>query len=131
MGFHGSGGQNEGIFMKNLIALTLAATLPSLGYAATEGPLDGADFVVICVSDNDGDTVTLARSGATDTGFIDANDIRGEAKILSGVNSLTFLHIIDQDVVTFVVDFEDLSYDMSVKGQHVANDRGKCQDPVS
>ncbi|MDA7963210.1 hypothetical protein [Ruegeria sp.] len=117
--------------MKKLIALTLAAALPSLAYAADGGPLDGADFVVICVSDKDGGTVTLARSGATDTGFIDADKIRGEAKILPGVNSLTFLHIKDQDVVTFVVDFEDLSYDMSIKGQHVANDRGTCQDPVS
>ncbi|WP_037306794.1 hypothetical protein [Ruegeria halocynthiae] len=117
--------------MKNLTALTLALLAPSLGLAADAGPLDGADFVVTCVSDADGGTVTLARSGATDTGFIVTDAIRGEAKILSGINSLTFLHIMDKDVVTFVVDFDDLNYDMSVKGQHTANDRGKCDAPVS
>ncbi|WP_170557291.1 hypothetical protein [Ruegeria atlantica] len=116
--------------MKNLTALTLAILAPSFGLAASSGPLDGADFVVTCVSDTDGGSVTLARSGATDTGFIVTDTIRGEAKILSGVNSLTFLHIMDKDVVTFVVDFDDLNYDMTIKGEHSANDRGICEDPV-
>ena len=117
--------------MKNLIALTLALGLPSLGLAADSGLLDGADFVVTCVSDGDGSTVTLARSGATDAGFIVTDTIQGEARILSGINSLTFLHIMDKDVVTFVVDFDDLSYDMATKGQHAANDRGSCDNPIS
>ncbi|WP_420587101.1 hypothetical protein [Ruegeria sp.] len=117
--------------MKNLIALTLTFGLPSLGFAASPGPLDGADFVVTCVSDHNGGAVTLARSGATDAGFIVTDSIRGEAKILSGINSLTFLHIMDGDVVTFVVDFDDLSYDMAVKGQHAAHDRGTCDEPSS
>ena len=117
--------------MKNLIALTLALGLPSLGHASGAGPLDGADFVVTCLSDQGQGAVTLARSGATDAGFIVTDNIRGEAKILPGVNSLTFLHIMGKDVVTFVVDFDDLSYDMAIKGQHVANDRGTCDEPVS
>lgn len=117
--------------MTRLTALTLALMTPTLGMAAGTGPLDGADFVVTCVSDGDGGTVTLARSGATDTGFIVTDQIRGEVQILSGINSLTFLHIMDKDVVTFVVNFEDLNYDMTIKGQHFVNDHGKCADPVS
>lgn len=117
--------------MKKFVALTLSLGLPTLGYAASDGPLDGADFVVTCLSEQGGGAITLARSGATDAGFIVTDTIRGEAKILSGVNSLTFLHIMGKDVVTFVVDFDDLSYDMAVKGQHSAHDRGKCDEPVS
>ncbi len=117
--------------MKNLIALTLALGLPTLAHASGSTPLDGADFVVTCTSEHSGETVTLARSGASDAGFIVTNEIRGEAQILPGVESLTFLHIMDQDVVTFVVDFQDLSYNMTVKGAHAANDWGSCEEPVT
>ncbi|WP_170375373.1 MULTISPECIES: hypothetical protein [Ruegeria] len=116
--------------MKFYAAVILSAVLPAIAYAASSDPLDGADFVVNCVSDNTGGAVTLARSGATDKGFIVTDDIRGEATIIAGLNSLTFLHIMDQDVVTFVVDFEDLNYDMSIKGPHAAQDFGSCGDPI-
>ncbi len=117
--------------MKTRIAFSLmmAATLASPALAMDD-PLNGADFVLNCISDQDGSAVTLARSGATDAGFIVTDKIRGESQILPGVNSLTFLHIMDTDVVTFVVDFGTLNYDMTVRGQHSLNDRGQCQDPV-
>ena len=117
--------------MKFYAALTLGAILPVMALSAVEDPLNGADFVVNCVSNSDGGAVTLARSGATDKGFIITDDIRGEATIIAGLNSLTFLHIMDQDVVTFVVDFKDRNYDMSIKGPHAAQDFGSCGDPVN
>jgi len=110
--------------------LLVAATLPAMAQSATSDPLNGADFVVNCVSGNSGEAVTLARSGATDKGFIITQDIRGEATIIAGLNSLTFLHIMDQDVVTFVVDFEDRNYDMSIKGPHAGQDFGSCGEPT-
>ncbi len=116
--------------MKNVITQLFALLIPSLGFAAG-GPLDGADFVVNCVSDQNGASVTLARSGGTDKGFIITESVKGEATILSGINSLTFLHIMGKDVITFVVDFDDLSYDLTIKGPNATNDRGACSDPVS
>ncbi|WP_170381122.1 hypothetical protein [Ruegeria atlantica] len=116
--------------MKKLITLSLALGLPAAAQATDTGPLDGADFVVTCTSEQSGETVTLARSGASDAGFIDAGEIRGEVKILPGIDSLTFLHIMGRDVVTFVVDFQDLSYDMTIKGAHATNDRGSCDEPI-
>ena len=116
--------------MKFYAALILGATLPVMAQSATSDPLNGADFVVNCVSDSNGGAVTLARSGATDKGFIVTEEIKGEATIIAGLNSLTFLHIMDQDVVTFVVDFEDLNYDMSIKGPHAAQDFGTCGNPI-
>ena len=104
--------------------------MPTIAFAATNDPLNGADFVVNCVSDSNGGAVTLARSGATDKGFIVTDDIKGEATIIAGLNSLTFLHIMDKDVVTFVVDFDNLNYDMSIKGPHAAQDFGSCGDPI-
>ncbi|MES0827328.1 hypothetical protein [Ruegeria sp. SCP11] len=116
--------------MKFYAALILGAALPVMAQSATSDPLNGADFVVNCVSEGSGGAVTLARSGATDKGFIITDDIRGEATIIAGLNSLTFLHIMDMDVVTFVVDFEDRNYDMSIKGPHAAQDFGTCGEPV-
>jgi len=116
--------------MKIYAALVLSAVIPAFAQAEPGDPLNGADFVVNCVSDGNGGAVTLARSGATDKGFIVTDDIKGEATILAGLNSLTFLHIMDQDVVTFTVDFEDRNYDMSIKGPHAGNDFGSCDDPV-
>lgn len=117
--------------MKTRIALPLMmAAMFASPALAMDDPLDGADFVLNCISDQDGSAVTLARSGATDAGFIVTDKIRGESQILPGVNSLTFLHIMDADVVTFVVDFDTLDYDMTVRGQHAQFDHGTCQDPV-
>ena len=114
--------------MKTLpLLLAAAVASPAL---AMEDPLNGADFVLNCTSDQNGSAVTLARSGATDLGFIVTEKIRGESQILPGVNSLTFLHIMDTDVVTFVVDFDTLNYDMTVRGQHSTNDHGSCQNPL-
>ncbi|MTH99193.1 MULTISPECIES: hypothetical protein [Alphaproteobacteria] len=116
--------------MKNTILLLAGLAMPTIAFAATNDPLNGADFVVNCVSDSNGGAVTLARSGATDKGFIVTDDIKGEATIIAGLNSLTFLHIMDKDVVTFVVDFDNLNYDMSIKGPHAAQDFGSCGDPI-
>ena len=65
--------------MKKTTAFTLALLIPQIAAALPAGPLDGADFVVNCVSDRDGSSVTFARSGGTDKGFIVTEDIRGEA----------------------------------------------------
>ncbi|WP_170463659.1 hypothetical protein [Ruegeria arenilitoris] len=115
--------------MKYVVTMLLGLAAPGLT-AAQSDPLNGADFVVNCVSDSTGGSVTLARSGATDKGFIVTDEIKGEATIISGLNSLTFLHIMDKDVVTFVVDFEDRNYDMSIKGPHAAQDFGSCGEPI-
>ena len=117
--------------MKKMIALTLSLLIPQLASALNAGPLDGADFVVNCVSDKDGSLVTLARSGGTNKGYIVTDAIRGEATILSGIGSLTFLHLMEQDVITFVVDFDNLSYDLTIKGPHATQDHGACDDPIS
>ncbi len=116
--------------MKNVAIMLFACAVPGLA-AAQNDPLNGEDFVVNCVSGSTGNAVTLARSGATDKGFIVTDAIKGEATIIAGLNSLTFLHIADKDVITFVVDFEKLDYDMSIKGPHAAQDFGSCGDPIS
>ncbi|MCG7518275.1 hypothetical protein [Ruegeria sp. Ofav3-42] len=116
--------------MKNVAILLLGLAVPGI-VAAQNDPLNGEDFVVNCISDSTGGAVTLARSGATDKGFIVTDEVKGEATIIGGLNSLTFLHIKDKDVITFVVDFESLNYDMSIKGPHAAQDFGSCGDPIS
>lgn len=115
--------------MKNVAILLLGLAVPGVA-AAQNDPLNGEDFVVNCTSDSTGGAVTLARSGATDKGFIVTDEVKGEATIIGGLNSLTFLHIKDKDVITFVVDFESLNYDMSIKGPHAAQDFGSCGDPI-
>lgn len=116
--------------MRFTALITAGLLMPTFVQAAIDDPLNGADFVVNCLSDKNGGSVTLARSGETDKGFIVAENIKGEAQIIPGLNSLTFLHIMDQNVVTFVVDFDNLHYDMSVKGPHAANDSGYCSNPA-
>lgn len=115
--------------MKYAVLILLGLAGPGVA-AVQNDPLNGEDFVVNCVSESTGNAVTLARSGATDKGFIVTDELKGEATIISGLNSLTFLHIQDEDVITFVVDFDNLNYDMSIKGPHAAQDFGSCGDPI-
>lgn len=112
--------------MKYLLALTAIC----LSTAAYSSPLTGDDFHITCVSDRDGSEVTLTRAGGADQGYIHTDKIDGEAMIFPGVNSLTFMHIEDQDVMTFVVHFDTHDYDLAVQGPHAGNDHGVCGEAI-
>ena len=111
---------------KALAGLLFAATITGPTFANT---ISDADYVINCVSGSNGDVVTLARSGGVDKGFIIAGDIQGEASILSGLDSATFLHIAGGNVITFIVDLTDNTYDMTTKGTQSKSDYGDCSPP--
>ncbi len=96
--------------------------LPTFAQTALE--LD--EFFVNCVSDVVGGHVTLVRSGGPDKGYIMTSSVEGEATIHPAGESMTFLLMQDQNVVTFVVKYESLKYDMIVKGTGQHFDRGTC-----
>ncbi|WP_037306796.1 hypothetical protein [Ruegeria halocynthiae] len=82
----------------------------------------------VCVSDRDGSEVRLNRAPEGDKGNINYKEITGDALVFKGVGNMTFVHIEDQDVMTFVVHYDDMSYDLSVKGPHAATDHGTCKE---
>jgi hypothetical protein len=79
-----------------------------------------------CTSSVDQSSVTLARSGGSNKGYILAGALQGEADILPGLDNLTFLLIHDGQVVNFSVDLVSLEYDMMIKGASQRFDRGSC-----
>ncbi len=106
--------------------LTSALLLSSAPVFAAQDKLELDDFMVNCVSSVDQSSVTLVRSGGSNKGYIMAGDLQGEADILPGLGSMTFLLMQDGQVITFVVDHANLEYDMMVKGSALRNDRGSC-----
>ncbi|WP_420587102.1 hypothetical protein [Ruegeria sp.] len=82
----------------------------------------------VCVSDRDGSEVRLNRDANGDKGSIATAKVSGSATVFKGVGSMTFLHIENQDVMTFVVHFDSMTYDLSVQGPHAGNDHGTCQE---
>lgn len=85
----------------------------------------------VCVSDRDGSEVRLDRAPEGDKGTIATKDISGDALVFKGVGNMTFVHIEDQDVMTFVVHYDDMSYDLSVKGPHAGTDHGTCTETTA
>ncbi len=82
----------------------------------------------VCISDLDGSEVRLNSAPVGDTGSIETKDVSGDAIVLNGLGNMTFVHIEDQDVMTFVVHIEDMTYNLSIKGPHAGTDRGKCTE---
>ncbi|WP_171237532.1 hypothetical protein [Ruegeria sp. HKCCA5763] len=105
-----------------VLAITAMAATPALA----KSTLHDDDFSMECVSDVDGSNVTLKRSGGSDKGFISTGDLEGEAAIYPVGESMTFLLMQDGQVVTFVVNYDSLKYDMMVKGAAQKFDRGTC-----
>ena len=106
--------------MKSIFAFT------AIIFAASTATAEERHFV--CISDRDGSEVRLNRDPVGDKGSIQTKDIAGDAMVLKGLGSMTFVHIEDQDVMTFVVNFEDMSFDLSVKGPHARQDHGFCTE---
>ncbi|WP_424833642.1 hypothetical protein [Ruegeria sp.] len=82
----------------------------------------------VCVSDRDGSEVRLNRDAEGDKGSIATATIEGDATVFKGIGNMTFLHIEDKDVMTFVVHLDDMTYDLSIKGPHAGHDHGTCQE---
>ena len=111
--------------MNKWMMTTLLALVAS--GAAAEGR------VYSCVSNLDGTEFVLNSASEEGKGSIATVDIAGDtvafdAQVLKGVGSVTFLSLQDEQVLTYVVNFSDMTYDLSIKGQHTANDSGKCQE---
>lgn len=102
------------------------AALAAFALSATAAAAEERQF--LCVSNNDGSEVNLTRNATGDKGTITTPSIQGEATVLKGVGNVTFLYIEGQDVMTFVVTLDDLSYDLSISGPKAGNDRGQCQE---
>ena len=51
-----------------------------------------------------------------------------DAQVLKGVGSVTFLSIQETQVLTYVVNFSDMTFDLSINGEHSANDKGTCTE---
>ncbi len=82
----------------------------------------------VCVSDRDGSEVKLNRAPTGDKGSISTKSIEGDAMVFKGVDNMTFVHIEDSDVMTFVVHLSDMTYDLSIKGPHAGVDHGNCTE---
>lgn len=106
--------------MKLWIALPLAL------FSATQAVAE--ERHLLCTSDRDGSEIRLSRAADGDKGSIETPIAAGDAVILKGVGSMTFMYIEGQNVMTLVVQLDDMSYDLSVKGPHADEDFGKCQD---
>ena len=106
--------------MNKWICVAIAALL------ATSATAEERHFV--CVSDRDGSEVRLNRAAEGDKGSIATPLIEGDAVVFKGIGNMTFLHIEDEDVMTFVVYVDDMSYDLSVKGPHAGTDHGTCEE---
>lgn len=102
----------------------MAAAL--LTVAATAAAADERHFV--CISDNDGSEVRLNRAPTGDKGSIETQNMSGDAMVFKGVGNMTFVHIEAEDVMTFVVHYEDMTYDLSIKGPHAGHDQGTCKE---
>ncbi|MEX0329081.1 MAG: hypothetical protein AB3N07_10185 [Ruegeria sp.] len=107
------------------LSLIAVSTLAPLASHATSA-LEVDEFTVNCVSELDGSTVTLARTGGTDKGHITTPTIQGEADIYPAGESMTYVLIKDETVVTFVMNYESLKYNMMVKSTTQTHDRGTC-----
>lgn len=112
------------MLFRNVTALLIGMMSAPASFAQTQLELD--DFFVNCISDVDSAGVTLVRSGGSNKGYIMTSDLQGEADIYPGLKSMTFLLMQDKDVITFVVDYGNLEYDMMVKGGGHEFDRGQC-----
>lgn len=104
--------------------ILISCAIASSGQAETQ--IDMNDFFVNCISDVNEEGVTLVRSGGSDKGYIMTSELQGEANIYPGLDSMTFLFMQDSEVITFVVEYDNLEYDMMVKGNGQKFDRGKC-----
>ncbi|WP_425078270.1 hypothetical protein [Ruegeria denitrificans] len=82
----------------------------------------------VCISDRDGSEVRLNRAPEGDKGNIETANISGDAMVFKGVGNMTFVHIEGEDVMTFVVNYDDMSFDLSVKGPHAGTDHGTCTE---
>ncbi|WP_299636797.1 hypothetical protein [uncultured Ruegeria sp.] len=82
----------------------------------------------VCVSDRDGSEVRLNRAPEGDKGNIETASVSGDAMVFKGVGNMTFVHIEGEDVMTFVVHYDDMSFDLSVKGPHAGTDHGTCTE---
>ncbi len=112
------------MFSKTLPALLIGCAAASASVAETQIDMD--DFFVNCISDVNSEGVTLVRSGGSDKGYIMTTDVQGEADIYPGLDSMTFLLMQETGVITFVVDYHSMEYDMMVKGAGQQFDRGTC-----
>ncbi|SLN46318.1 hypothetical protein [Ruegeria meonggei] len=112
------------MLLRTVSMLLVGGLSASAALAQSEINLD--EFSVNCVSDVDQKGVTLSRSGGSDKGFIATDTLEGEASIFPGLNTMTFLLIQGSDVVTFVVDYTTMEYDMRIKGAVQKNDKGTC-----
>jgi len=105
----------------------LAVVVCATSVGATQPEVEKDDFFVNCISDLSSEGVTLVRSGGSDKGYIMTSEMQGEANIYPGVDSMTFLLMQDSRVITFVVEYSNLEYDMMVKGDGHRFDKGKCE----
>lgn len=104
-------------------------TLPLIAaicLAATQALAEEQHFT--CVSDRDGHEVRLSRPVEGDKGTITFHDTAGEATVLHGLDGVTFLHIKDKEVWTFVIHFPTMTYELSVHGAKTDEDHGKCAE---
>ncbi|WP_157054163.1 hypothetical protein [Ruegeria sp. 6PALISEP08] len=109
---------------KYLFVLAVATTAATPVLA--KNVLQQDDFTVECVSDVDGSSVTVKRSDGSDKGYLATGDLQGQATIYPVGESMTILLMQDEQVVTFVVNYDSLKYDMMVKGTVQKFDRGTC-----
>lgn len=91
------------------------------------------EHVFSCVSNLDGTEFVLNSASEGSAGTISTIDIAGDtvafdAQVLKGVGSVTFLSMQETQVLTYVVNFSDMTYDLSINGEHSANDKGTCTE---
>ncbi|WP_209596278.1 hypothetical protein [Ruegeria sp. HKCCSP351] len=82
----------------------------------------------VCVSDRDGSEVRLKRASEGDKGIIETTSVSGDAMVFKGVGNMTFVYIQGDEVMTFVVNYDDMTFDLSVKGPNAGTDRGACTE---
>ncbi|MDA7963209.1 hypothetical protein [Ruegeria sp.] len=106
--------------MKKWICVAAATLFATASYAEEKA--------FTCVSDRDGSEVRLSRAAEGDKGRIETKDMAEDAMVFKGVGNMTFVYIEGTSVMTFVVNYDDMSYDLSIKGPGAGTDRGACQE---
>ncbi len=82
----------------------------------------------VCTSEIDGTEYRLTRFEGAQKGSVKFGDTIGDAQVFPGLNNLTFILTTEQHVMTFFVQSQDLSYNLSIRRPVLQNDRGQCTE---
>ncbi len=79
-----------------------------------------------CVSDVTHDEIRISQPEEGADAQIFFHDIEGAATVAHGLDGVTFIHIKESEVWTFVLHFPTMKYELSTHGSENLEDHGQC-----